>query len=764
MPEKKPAVFFAAALRVHSPARRRGQRLVVATLLVFCSVLFAPRTARAISNGVAPKASDTRYDAVAAFSFAHWLGLDPQTGAVDATCGGKAGCQQNNWFCNATLLSPTVIVTAKHCVTLATPSAVRFRRHLNGTLGTLEAGPSSYHHVLVKEWHAVPGNLDMYFATLAKPVTHIVPIGPLVLGVDALGIGTPVQHAGWGKQGPLFNEGPLTELRLCATSLTATPKTYWTTKTPGAEPPGCAVNTHDSGSPLLLEGPGGALRTLGVTTSVGAGNSFVGLPGPPTLPLTHSPFDGQDLALRMTMPDQLLAPNGMLEVSLSAEDVGALPTLTNVAINLAFEGPGGVTLPLGSVEVTPTTSLALTEFQVPLPASAAGAFGSYRLHASVAPNQSFSEAISANNDARSTTFASVTANPADAESIWAAFTSGGVPAGAVTHIVTRKSGAIDIAAASASINLLETRINTPIDVGLSVTLKSPLGVLVVSKNANDGGYSVALTAQSLVTTSAADALSRFGPAGHLAGLYTGLSKAALPLAALVAGDGSLRLQVRQKGVPTGQYAILDAMGVFAFYNDASIGKATWNEAKNTVELELVGSASVPDGKLWLVAPKNDLDEDGAPADADCQPENPAIFPGAAEVCNGIDDDCDGIDDSAAPIATTCGIGACTASGARTCAKGVETDSCVPGSALPGDGTCDGIDDDCDGLTDEDGACLAPNTKNANESATEASCAIGSWRHETRTTSLLPLGAAMLFWLRRRRCEAESAKRPTSRVH
>jgi len=68
-------------------------------------------------------------------------------------------------------------------------------------------------------------------------------------------------------------------------------------------------------------------------------------------------------------------------------------------------------------------------------------------------------------------------------------------------------------------------------------------------------------------------------------------------------------------------------------------------------------------------------------------------------CNGLDDDCDGaVDEEYAPAATACGVGACVASGATSCVAGVEIDSCLPG--LPAVEICDGVDNDCDGDTDD----------------------------------------------------------------
>jgi hypothetical protein len=68
------------------------------------------------------------------------------------------------------------------------------------------------------------------------------------------------------------------------------------------------------------------------------------------------------------------------------------------------------------------------------------------------------------------------------------------------------------------------------------------------------------------------------------------------------------------------------------------------------------------------------------------------------------------------VVTSCGVGVCAASGVTRCERGAVVDSCAPGAPSASDNTCDGRDDDCDGSSDEDylpqtsscgrGACAA----------------------------------------------------------
>jgi hypothetical protein len=81
---------------------------------------------------------------------------------------------------------------------------------------------------------------------------------------------------------------------------------------------------------------------------------------------------------------------------------------------------------------------------------------------------------------------------------------------------------------------------------------------------------------------------------------------------------------------------------------------------------------------------------------DCVDTDPAIHPGAAEICNLKDDNCNGRDDER--VRPQCGLGWC-ARNSYTC----NPLDCQPGAPQPE--ACNLTDDDCDGEIDED-SCAA----------------------------------------------------------
>jgi hyaluronate lyase len=134
----------------------------------------------------------------------------------------------------------------------------------------------------------------------------------------------------------------------------------------------------------------------------------------------------------------------------------------------------------------------------------------------------------------------------------------------------------------------------------------------------------------------------------------------------------------------------------------------------------------PDG-LGQCSPEetcSDLDGDGygdPPSSAcpypefDCNDGDPGVNPGAVETCNQMDDDCDGSTDEGCDCTDgeerPCGtdVGACEP-GLQTCAGGAWGD--CAGGVGPRAEECNGIDDDCDGVlpadeADADGDGVSP---------------------------------------------------------
>ena len=117
----------------------------------------------------------------------------------------------------------------------------------------------------------------------------------------------------------------------------------------------------------------------------------------------------------------------------------------------------------------------------------------------------------------------------------------------------------------------------------------------------------------------------------------------------------------------------------------------------------------------------------------CTPGTPAV---SDATCDSLDDDCDGTADEEYQSSTTsCGVGACQAAGVTSCVAGVEQDSCVAGTPAASDALCNNLDDDCDGATDEEyqsattscgvGACQASGVTSCVAGAEQSSCVPGS---------------------------------------
>jgi len=130
---------------------------------------------------------------------------------------------------------------------------------------------------------------------------------------------------------------------------------------------------------------------------------------------------------------------------------------------------------------------------------------------------------------------------------------------------------------------------------------------------------------------------------------------------------------------------------------------------------------------WLAggcvpSPPDDADGDGhSAADGDCDDTDPRIHPGADETCDGEDNDCDGqVDEDDAVDALTWhadhdgdGYGNATVTHAACqsqqgyIADATDCDDTDADNHPGADETCDGQDNDCDGVVDEDDAVDAP---------------------------------------------------------
>ncbi len=141
--------------------------------------------------------------------------------------------------------------------------------------------------------------------------------------------------------------------------------------------------------------------------------------------------------------------------------------------------------------------------------------------------------------------------------------------------------------------------------------------------------------------------------------------------------------------------------------------------------ECVGDSIAPECQ------EEDLDGDGFTVkEGDCNDKDPAIHPGAIELCDGKDNDCDGeIDEgcggecivtgcsgqvcAAEPVATDCEwkpeyecfkLAKCGPFGSDGQCAWLETPEyleCLEGICVPKPEVCDGKDNDCDGVVDED---------------------------------------------------------------
>ena len=102
---------------------------------------------------------------------------------------------------------------------------------------------------------------------------------------------------------------------------------------------------------------------------------------------------------------------------------------------------------------------------------------------------------------------------------------------------------------------------------------------------------------------------------------------------------------------------------------------------------------------------DDLDGDGAPNDDDCDPADPTVYPGADESCDGVDSDCDDSLVDEFPDLDGDGTPDCVDDDADGDGdpKSSDCDDTDPAIHAGATELCDGLDNDCVGGADFDGA-------------------------------------------------------------
>lgn len=172
-------------------------------------------------------------------------------------------------------------------------------------------------------------------------------------------------------------------------------------------------------------------------------------------------------------------------------------------------------------------------------------------------------------------------------------------------------------------------------------------------------------------------------------------------------------------IVSGLLSRLSATGGFSedFCRTSSMSGPTWNDtrpapppgdgwffllrAANACGLGTLGSALADMTGSGDVCQTGvvDADSDGSPSDLDCNESNPTISPLQVEICDGLDNNCtQGADEGNPGGGVSCGVttGQCEP-GLTACSGG--SLSCV-GGVGPATEVCDGLDNNCDGFTDE----------------------------------------------------------------
>ena len=184
--------------------------------------------------------------------------------------------------------------------------------------------------------------------------------------------------------------------------------------------------------------------------------------------------------------------------------------------------------------------------------------------------------------------------------------------------------------------------------------------------------------------------------------------------ALAASGCEARLLLRETS--TDQYPEGRMHEVVFLPNDAAFVRQ-----RPELRLERPGAAIFRDAPGFLRVWWNEAGYELALDPPDCVPDGRECWP-LPERCNGADDDCDSETDEGFDLGAACevGVGACARPGIRACGEDGEVE-CSGEPGRPAAERCSGLDDDCDGETDEDfdvgadcsvgvGACEAPGAR------------------------------------------------------
>jgi hypothetical protein len=139
--------------------------------------------------------------------------------------------------------------------------------------------------------------------------------------------------------------------------------------------------------------------------------------------------------------------------------------------------------------------------------------------------------------------------------------------------------------------------------------------------------------------------------------------------------------------------------------------------------DLAGNAMAQDSYSFTTTTCVDADSDGYCSLTDCNDSNPTINPGASETCDGVDNDCDGqTDENFSDLGSFCteGIGLCQASGIMVCTADKSGTECNATPGEPMEEVCDHLDNNCDGQIDE-GCSVCTDNDNDGYSLEGGSC-------------------------------------------